>query len=111
MKSTLEILSNMTSNINWLVWDEDILNNVYKDIVNECLNNPKVFYKVNILVIVKERKKKGEVDKFRGEYKIMTSEMWIRWSGTIIEFWPKNISENGIIMWSPMNEALPISYK
>lgn len=117
MKSILEIVtesSNVTSNINWLVWDENILNNVYKDIVDECLNNKKTaYYKVNILVIAKEKKKTGEVDKFRGEYKIMTSEMVIRWSNdrNIIEFWPKNISENGIIMWTPMNEALPTSYK
>lgn len=44
MKSILEIVtesSNVTSNINWLVWDENILNNVYKDIVDECLNNKK----------------------------------------------------------------------
>lgn len=39
--------------------------------------------------------------------------MVIRWSNdrNIIEFWSKNISENGIIMWTPMNEALPTSYK
>lgn len=116
MKSILEIItesSNVTSNINWLDWNKNILNNVYKDIVDECLNNKKAYYKVNILVIAKEKKKTGEVDKFRGEHKIMTSEMWIQWSEdrNIIEFWPKNISENGIIMWTPMDEALPASYK
>ena len=116
MKSITKIItesSNVVSNINWLSWNKDNLNKVYKDIVKECTNKKEDYYSVNILVITKEKKKNEEIDKFKGEHKIMTSEMWIRYKESIndIEFWPKNISENGIIMWTPMNEALPVSYK
>ena len=116
MKLISEIIgesSNVNSNINWLAWNKDNLNKVYKNIIEECNNKKENYYSVNILVVTKEKKKNGESDKFKGEYKIMTSEMWIRYKENInsIEFWPKNISEKGIIVWAPMNESLPEFYK
>lgn len=115
MKSITEIItesSNMTSNINWIDWNEDNLNRVFKKIVDEILEDKKLRYKVNILVIAKEKKSKDNVDKFKGNYKLMPTEVEIYWNtnGTPkISFWSKNISN--ITKFIPMEMALPKEFQ
>lgn len=117
MKSIVEIIaesSNMTSNINWLDWNEDNLNNVFKEIVNEILDDNDLHYKVNVLVIAKEKKSKDNIDKFKGNYKIMPTEVEIYWNtnGTPkILFWSKNIANNTITKFIPMEMALPKEFQ
>ena len=56
-----------------------------------------------------------EIDKFKGKYKLMASEVecyWCENSNMIngipkVNFWPKNISELSIIKFIPMQEAIP----
>lgn len=43
----------MKTIINWLDFTEENLNNCFKDIVNECENDHKKRYKINILVLAK----------------------------------------------------------
>lgn len=107
----------MKSIINWLDFNDENLNNVFKDIVNECEVDHKKNYKVNILVIAKEKKSKSEVDKFKGKYKLMACEIECYWSDNKniingvpkVNFWPKNISGQSIIKFIPMNDSLPKS--
>ena len=105
----------MKSIINWIDFTEENLNNCFKDIVNECENDHKKRYKINILVLAKEKKTKYEIDKFKGKYKLMASEVECYWSENSnmingipkVNFWPKNISELSIIKFIPMQEAIP----
>ena len=88
---------------------------MFKEIVDICEADHTKRYKVNILVIAKEKKSKLEIDQFKGEYKLMASEVEIYWSsnsGKInrvpkVEFAPKNITGPSIIKFVPMQDALP----
>ena len=105
----------MQSIIDWLDYTDENLNSVFKEIVDICEADHTKRYKVNILVIAKEKKSKLEIDKFKGEYKLMASEVIIYWSsnsGRIngvpkVEFAPKNITGPSIIKFVPMQDALP----
>ncbi len=122
MKSITEIISessNITSNIKWLDWNEDNLNEVFKEIIDEILENNELRYKVNILVIAKEKKSKDNVDKFKGNYKLMPTEIEIYWNTNTnagmpepkVSFWSKNIANNTITKFVPMEMALPKEFK
>lgn len=117
MKSITEIItesSNLTSNINWIDWNEDNLNKVFKEIIDEILENKKLRYKVNILVIAKEKKSKDNIDKFKGNYKLMPTEVEIYWNTMApskILFWSKNISSDTITKFVPMEMALPKEFQ
>ena len=117
MKSIAEIItesSNITSNIDWLDWNEDNQNKVFKEIIDEILENKELRYRVNILVIAKEKNSKDNVDKFKGNYKLMPTEVEIYWNtnGTPrISFWSKNIANNTITKFVPMEMALPKEFQ
>ena len=117
MKSITEIVteaSNTTSNFVWLDWNDDNLNKVFKDAIDEILEDNRLRYKVNILVIAKEKKSKDNVDKFKGNYKVMPTEVEIYWNtnGTPrISFWSKNITNNNITKFVPMEIALPKEFQ
>ena len=67
---------------------------------------------MNILVIAKEKKSKDNIDKFKGNYKLMPTEVEIYWrtNGTPgISFWSKNISN--ITKFVPMEMALPKEFQ
>ena len=105
----------MQSIIDWLDYTDQNLNSVFKEIVDICEADHTKRYKVNILVIAKEKKSKSEIDQFKGEYKLMPSEVEIYWSsnsGRIngvlkVEFASKNITGPSIIKFVPMQNALP----
>lgn len=105
----------MQSVIDWLNFTEDNIRMVFKDIVDACEADHTKHYKVNILVIVLEKKTKSEVDKFKGDYKLMSCEVDCYWSENSnringvpkVNFWPKNISGPAIIKFIPMQDALP----
>lgn len=88
---------------------------MFKEIVDIYETDHTKRYKVNILVIAKEKKSKLEVDQFKGEYKLMASEVIIYWSSNShkingvpkVEFAPKNITGPSIIKFVPMQNALP----
>ena len=117
MKSITENVtesSNTTSNSVWLDWNDDNLNKVFKDAVDEILEDNRLRYKVNILVIAKEKKSKDNVDKFKGNYKVMPTEVEIYWNtnGTSgISFRSKNITNNNIAKFVPMEIALPKEFQ
>ena len=117
MKSITEIVtesSNTISNFVWLDWNEDNLNKVFKDAIDEILEDNRLRYKVNILVIAKEKKSKDNIDKFKGNYKVMPTEVEIYWNtnGTSgISFWSKNITNNNITKFVPMEIALPKEFQ
>jgi len=122
MKTITEIItesSNITSNINWIDWNEDNLNNVFKEVIDEILENKELRYKVNILVIAKEKKSKENCDKFKGNYKLMPTEVEIYWNTNTnsgmpepkISFWSKNIANNTITKFVPMEMALPKEFQ
>lgn len=105
---------NIISYINWLDWNKDNLNKVFKEIIDEILENKTLRYQVNILVIAKEKKSKDNIDKFKGNYKIMPTEVEIYWNtnGTQgISFWSKNIGNSTITKFVPMEMALPNEFK
>lgn len=116
MKSISEIItesSNITSNIEWLDWNDENLNKVFKDVIDEILDDNDLRYKVNILVIAKEKKSKDNVDKFKGNYKLMPTEVEIYWlpEHSEISFWSKNIANNTITKFVPMEMALPKEFQ
>jgi len=116
MKSIAEIIkesSNMTSNIEWLDWNEENKNKFFKEIIDEIFEDKELRYKVNILVIAKEKKSNDNVDKFKGNYKLMPTEVEIYWlhEHQKIEFWPKNIASNTITKFVPMEMALPKEFQ
>ena len=101
---------NNVSNIEWLDWNEDNQNKVFKEIIDEILYDKNLHYKVNILVIAKEKKSKNNIDKFKGNYKIMPTEVEIYWNTNNTEgisFWTKNIANKTITKFVPMEMALP----
>lgn len=105
---------NIISYINWLDWNDYNLNNVFKEIIEEILEDKTLRYEVNILVIAKEKKSKNNIDKFKGIYKIMPTQVEIYWNtnGTQgISFWTKNISNNSITKFVTMEMALPDEFK
>ena len=104
----------MQSIIDWLDFTDENLNSVFKEIVELCEADHKKRYKVNILVIAKEKKTKSESDQFKGEYKLMPSEVECYWADYNhpnekghVYFWTKNISGPAIIKFVPMQDALP----
>ena len=120
MKDIIDIVNEnknkaMQSTIDWLDFTDENLNSVFKEIVELCEADHKKRYKVNILVIAKEKKTKAEIDQFKGEYKLMPSEVECYWSDNSnmtngvpkVNFWPKNISGPAIIKFVPMQDALP----
>jgi hypothetical protein len=116
MKSITEIINesfNVISNIEWLDWNEDNRNKVFKEIIDEILENNELRYKVNILVITKEKKSKENIDKFKGNYKVMPTEVEIYWhtGHSEITFWSKNIATNTITKFVPMEMALPKEFQ
>ena len=122
MKSITERISessNIVSNINWLDWNEDNQNTVFKEIIDEINEDKTLRYKVNILVIAKEKKSKNNVDKFKGDYKIMPTEVEIYWNTNTnagmpepkVSFWTKNIANNTITKFVPMEMALPKEFQ
>jgi hypothetical protein len=122
MKSIIETItesSNITSNINWLDWNEDNQNKVFKEIIDEILENKNLRFKVNILVIAKEKKSKDNIDKFKGNYKLMPTEVEIYWNTNTnagmpepkVSFWTKNIANNTITKFVPMEMALPKEFR
>lgn len=122
MKSITEIISessNMVSNINWIDWNETNQNEVFKEIIEEVTVNKKQRYKVNILVIAKEKKTKDEIDKFKGDYKIMPTEVEIYWNTNTnagmpepkVSLWSKNIANNTITKFAPMEMCLPKEFR
>lgn len=105
---------NNVSNIEWLDWNEDNQNKVFKEIIDEILYDKNLHYKVNILVIAKEKKSKNNIDKFKGNYKIMPTEVEIYWNTNNTEgisFWTKNIANKTITKFVPMEMALPKELK
>ena len=122
MKSITERISessNIVSNINWLDWNEDNQNTVFKEIIDEINEDKTLRYKVNILVIAKEKKSKNNIDKFKGDYKIMPTEVEIYWNTNTnagmpepkVSFWTKNIANNTITKFVPMEMALPKEFQ
>ena len=108
---------NDVSNIEWLDWNEDNQYKVFKEIIDEILHDKNLRYKVNILVIAKEKKSKDNIDKFKGNYKIMPTEVEIYWAKHNsqntegIEYWTKNIANKTITKFVPMEMALPKELK
>ena len=101
---------NFISKIEWLDWNEDNRNRIFKEIIEEVLEDKTRRYKVNILVITNEKKSKDDIDKFKGIFKIMPTEVEIYWSTNgiqVISFWPKNISNSTITKFVTMEMALP----
>lgn len=120
MKDIKEIVNEnkskaMQSTIDWLDYTDENLNSAFKEIVELVEAHHTQRYKVNILVIAKEKKTKSEVDKFKGEYKLMPTEVEIYWNTNTnagmpepkVSYWTKNISGPAIIKFVPMQDALP----
>lgn len=119
MKDIIDIVKEnknkaMQSTIDWLDFTDENLNSVFKEIVELCEADHKKRYKVNILVIAKEKKTKAEIDQFKGEYKLMPCEVECYWADYNhpnetghVYFWTKNISGPAIIKFVPMQDALP----
>lgn len=122
MKSITEIItesSYITSNIEWLDWNEDNQNRVFKEIIDKINEDNKLRYKVNILVIAREKKSAQEIDKFKGDYKIMPTEIEFYWNTDTnagmpeprVSLWSKNIANNTITKFTPMEMALPKEFR